>query len=352
MIKSLAIRIGIILLWSLILLSIPFVPKLYQKHDKTIHILAWGDILDPKLLKAFEEKTGIRVRCSYYSSNAELLVKLKATKGNEYDLIIPSDYATVMLIQEGLLQPLDHAKLPYQDVHQGLLGHAYDPESQYTIPFAWEVFVFGIHQETFKERTPSWRLVFDPSCIDYRIAMVNDPVEAIAFASFYLFQDAQTLLNPAKVLAVRDLLRKQRSVIEAYASFRGDYFLATGSCSLAIASSSYFWRTLRLFPHISLLIPEEGTFLTIENFAIPKYSKQTVYTYELLAYLFTQESMQSHFHTLGFFPSTWKEPPLDIPQEAAVLMRYFTTYPEKFHFVRELLSQQQTQELWIDVKSD
>ncbi len=76
-------------------------------EPNSINVFAWGDILDPAVIADFEKETGIKVNLNYYSSNEELIVKLKATRGEGYDLIIPSDYAVKILIKEDLLKPID-----------------------------------------------------------------------------------------------------------------------------------------------------------------------------------------------------------------------------------------------------
>ncbi|MBM3197629.1 MAG: extracellular solute-binding protein [Chlamydiae bacterium] len=353
--KSFFLRSCIVVSWVAFIFLILFWPKIhfFPDHSRSLHILAWGDILDPKVIADFEQETGIRVHFNYYTSNEELLVKLKATKGAGYDLIIPSDYAMPTLIQENLLQPIDKTALPFwQELCPHLLNHAYDPNNQYSIPFAWEIFLFGAHKDSFSSVTPSWKLLFDPKVINYRVAMTNDPIEAVLFASFYLFGPDKTSLSPAEVEQVKELLIQQKQWVEAYASFRGDYFLATGSCKLAIASSSYFWRTLQLFPSLTLLVPEEGTFLTIENLALPRLSQKQPWTYELIRYLFRQESIASHFTTFGFFPATLhsKEEKLPLSPEARNLLLSLETEQDKFHFIYEILSRQQTNELWVEVK--
>ena len=57
------------------------------------------------------KRRGISVNISYFDNNDELLVKMRATKGDGYDLIVPCDYAIQQLIQEDLLQPLDKEKI-------------------------------------------------------------------------------------------------------------------------------------------------------------------------------------------------------------------------------------------------
>src|ERR1043165_6496234 len=152
--KKLLLRSGIICLWLLLIASALYLPKceIVPCDENTINVYAWGDILEPSIIADFEKETGTKINLSYYSSNEELLVKIKATKGEGYDLIIPTDYVVHVLIKEDLLKPLVKEKFNFwSSINPRLLGHFYDPDNSYSIPFEWEIFGLGVDTEYFKE---------------------------------------------------------------------------------------------------------------------------------------------------------------------------------------------------------
>ncbi|MBS3905077.1 MAG: extracellular solute-binding protein [Simkania sp.] len=354
--KKILFRSAVISFWLLLLITILYWPKItWQTTDKnSINVFAWGDILDPDVVKDFEKTTGIKVHLNYYSSNEELIVKLKATHGEGYDLIIPSDYAVQILIRENLLKPLDKTQLHFWNtLNPLLLGHFYDPDNRYSIPFEWEIYGLGIDKDYFQNRplTPSWRLIFDPNLIDYRIGMVNDPIEAVLFASFYLYGDQNNLSLPQQY-AIGQLLIQQHQWVAVYASFRADYLLATKNCPVVIASSSYIWRTMRNYPYVHFLIPEEGTFITIENLGIPLASTKEDLVYQFLNYLYSKESSAAHFATYGFFPSTTHAYDLmHLDPLADQLIHSSKEQFSKYHFIQELLPEEEIRNIWVEVKS-
>ena len=67
------VRLLIITFWVLLIFSVLYLPNLsFLPFTKNrIHIFSWGDILDPEVIARFEQKTGIKVRVNYYSSNEE-----------------------------------------------------------------------------------------------------------------------------------------------------------------------------------------------------------------------------------------------------------------------------------------
>lgn len=350
------IRLLVILLWIALIATLLYAPK-WEKtpaEPRSLNVFTWGDILDPDMIAAFEKQTGINVNLSYYSSNEELIVKLRATRGEGYDLIIPSDYAVALLIQEELLKPIDKEKLNFWNrLNPNLVHRAFDPENAYSIPFEWEIYGLGIDTSYFAQHPtpPSWNMIFDPQTVHYKIVMRNDPIEAIALAAFYLYGPISSL-TPLQAQSVESLLKKQKPWVEAYADFRGDYFLATKNCAAVVASSSYIWRTMRLFNHVGFAIPQEGTFITIENLAIPHLSQKDAQVYSLINFLYSQESTLSHFKTYGFFPAALQaEHIADIDVQASQLLKNAETHFDKYHFFQTLLPQQEIRNMWVEVKS-
>ena len=346
-------RLLIILFWTGLFFGILYVPKweFLSRDDKSISIFTWGEILDPSVIKAFEKETGIKVHLNFYYSNEELTVKLLATKGEGYDLVVPSDYAVKILAREGLLKRLDKSQLNFLDqLNPALLNQFYDPDNTYSIPFEWEIYGLGINTEMLPDIDPSWSLIFNPPS-DYKITMINDPIEAVAFSSFYLFGPKKSL-SSLEIESIKTLLKKQKSWVEAYTQNRGDYFLATKNCPLVLTTNQNAARTMKQFPFVDFALPKEGTFISIENLCIPKASVKQALTYQLINYLYTQDSMRKHYKKFHFYPA------LNIPiQELEDNPRFDSLIkasqidPEKTHFLRKLLPQRELQELWIEVKN-
>lgn len=346
----------IVIGWIALIFGFLYFPKwsFLPVEEKSINIFAWGDIFDPAVIARFEKESGVKVHLNYYSSNEELLVKLKATGGVGYDLIVPSDYAVGLLIKENLLKPLDRSKLPFwKDLNPLLLNHRFDPDNQFSIPFEWELFGLGIDKDYFADKpmTPSWKMLFDSKTIDYKVTMINDPLEAILFAGFYLYGPMREI-SPEQATAIENLLLEQSRFVMAYADFRADYFLATRNCPVVIASSSYIWRSKRLFPFIGFKVPEEGTFLTIENLSIPKLTGKESLVYDFINFLYRPESVADHYHTYGFFPSTLNaQHLLNMDPDALEFLTIPRENFEKFHFFENLLPEEVVRHIWVKVKS-
>lgn len=354
--KKLFIRSCIIFLWTTVIGCVLYFPSWRSEspENEALNIFAWGDILEPSVIASFEKETGIKVNISHYFSNEELIVKLKATGGTGYDLIIPSDYAVSILKQADLIKALDKTQFHYwKGINPALLNHTYDPDNLYSIPWEWELFGFGIDTEYFKTHPfdPSWKAIFDPHTVNYRITMTNDAIEAVEFAAFYLFGQTEAL-SDAQLTQVKDVLRRQRDWVAAYANFRGDYFLATKTCPLILASSSYIWRTKRQFDFVGYAVPKEGSFVSVENFCIPAATQKDALVYRFLNYVYSPESVATHYASFGYFPSTLHALSLlNADPEAEAYIRTTAEAFKKYHFLQRMVPQQTVRDLWVDVKS-
>lgn len=350
------IRILIVLAWGSIIFGMLFVPgiKWLNRTSRSINIFTWGDILEPSVIEAFERETGIKVHLNYYTSNEELLVKMRATRGVGYDLIVPSDYGVQLLIEENLLKPIDKSKLTFWEAINPLLcNHYFDPSNTYSIPFEWEIYGLGIDTEYFKDRkiTPSWKMVFNKEQIDYPLVMADDPIMASLMAGLYLHNNVSSY-NETEFAEIRKLLIEQKAWVKAYSDFRADYYLLTRNSPLILALSSYIWRAMKHYPFIDFQIPEEGSFISIESLAMPKETQKEELVYQLINYLYRPASVKAHWDTFGFFPATIHTTgDLDLDPKAAQLINSSKKEFEKFHLTQFPFPKEKMRSIWIDVKA-
>lgn len=339
--------------WTFLFLGCLYLPKWISKtEERSITVFAWGDILEPSVIQEFEDKTGVKVRMLYYGSNQELMVKLKATRGEGYDLVLPTDYMVTLLAKEGLLQPLEKSRIYFWNrLNPALIDRHFDPANTWSVPFSWESYGFGVNRDFYeKKKLPaSWRMIFDPAIVDYRITTLNDPIDVVAIASYYLFGQ-QEKLSPMQLAKIKDLLLEQKRWTEAYVDFRGDYFLLTGNCPVVVATSSYIARSMN-YDFIDFVIPEDGMFVCIENLCIPKPSQKQELVYKFINFLFSKKSVATHFENFGIFPSTLQSyEDVDMHPTLRKILYFSVENPSKLLFLKELVSQKDLHDMWTSLK--
>ncbi len=346
----------IILFWLTIIFGFLYLPYVFYftRSSRTINVATWTDMIDEEMLQKFQAQTGIAVNMSYFDNNDELLVKMRATQGEGYDLIIPSDYAVQQLIEEDLLQPLDKKKfLSWDRIIPRLLDCYFDLGNRFSIPYYWGIYGLGIDTEFFGGVVPeaSWDLLFNPLPHNAKIAMLDTPREALLLTAQYLFQSIDTL-NQEKKDAIKQLLIKQKTWVEAYTEFRADYLLISKASPVAVITTPFVSRLMAVQPSIEFIIPKQGSFMVTDNWVIPKASKKPELVYELLNFLYQPEIISFHFDSFTFFPAT-----IDL----ATLLQKGTLSPSiyKAHFdksytldfFRNVISKASINDIWISLKA-
>ena len=87
----------------------------------TLNLLVWEGFADPSIISEYEEEYGVKVNAVYFGSSDELLAKLKSGGGSTYDLISPSGDLSGLLVQEGMLEPIEIEKIKnYADIDDSL----------------------------------------------------------------------------------------------------------------------------------------------------------------------------------------------------------------------------------------
>ena len=105
-------------------------------EGQTLHLYNWGEYTGENIIRNFEEETGATVVMENFDSNEQMYIKV--VNGESYDILVPSDYMIRRLIQEDLLQKLDHSKLDCIDLlTEDVKGLPYDPKNEYSVPYFW-----------------------------------------------------------------------------------------------------------------------------------------------------------------------------------------------------------------------
>ena len=103
-------------------------------EGQTLHLYIWGEYIGENIIGDFEEETGATVVMENFDLNEQMYIKV--ANGESYDILVPSDYMIERLIQEDLLQKLDHSKLDCMDkLSDAVRGLPYDPDNDYSVPY-------------------------------------------------------------------------------------------------------------------------------------------------------------------------------------------------------------------------
>ncbi len=249
-----------------------------------INVLNWTSYIPDDVISDFEKEFNIRVNYGTYSSNEELLAKLSSSNEGTYDLVFPSDYMVDLMIQRGMVDKLEKEKLEnYKNINGLFLNQNYDTENEYSLPFllAYTELVY----DSSKISTPlrSYRDLLNE---DYRnnIILINDQRIIIG---------AALLANGAKMNSVDDrelglaldYFEKLKPNIKAFDSDSPKTFLITKETEIGLIWNAEATLAKLENENLKTIFPIEGFALSMDNYCIPKNSKNRENVYKLIDYL-------------------------------------------------------------------
>jgi spermidine/putrescine transport system substrate-binding protein len=285
------------------LLKTPTITK--EIEDSTINVYVWGDFFNTELIKTFEKRTGAKVNLNYYLSNEELLAKIRGTKGRCADVVFPSDYAIKALIQEDYLEKLDYRKLDCLDkIDPMVLDKPFDPQNKHSLPYTWEIYgVVANKTNSSTSKITTIQEIMKNKDLE-RIVMPNDPIEMYCIAAQALFGNIKAK-NADEVEQITKLIQEQRKRIQAYVDYQAKFLFASASSDIGFTRSSYYCLIADEAPEHKLKFTPttDGLFITIENTAILKSSKNKDLIYQFINDIYQENNMFTHIHECPMFPA-------------------------------------------------
>jgi len=238
----------------------------------TLRIFIWEEYIDPEVYRLFEREFGVKVVEDNYGSNEDMRAKLQAG-GTVYDVIVPSDYMVTLLRREGLLLPVDSSRIPnLRHIAVRFRDPAYDPGHHYSVPYQWGITGIGYNKAQVVPPPTGWRDLFDRARLEpykNRISMLNDEREVIGAALIALGHPPEST-EAQHLSEAKDLLLQQKLYLAKYDSEAFEDSLASGEIVLAQGWSGEIAMAQSENPDIGFVIPVEGTFIFVDNWAIPK----------------------------------------------------------------------------------
>lgn len=255
---------------------------------KVVNIYIWTNYLPKEVVDDFRRRTGITVNVDTYDSNEAVLAKLQSGVA-DYDVVVPSDYMLKILIPQGLVRSLDHARLPhFKNLDPRFLNQKFDPGNGHSVPYLWGTTGIGYNQRKIQGAVDSWRVLFEPKYAG-RILMLDDPREAFG-AALKLMGRSINERDPAVLRRAAEMLKAQKRLVRTYNSSDFANLLAAGDVDLAQGWNGEIAEVVSHAPdRLAYAVPKEGGTLWIDNLVIPKGARNADAAYAFLDYVLEPE---------------------------------------------------------------
>jgi spermidine/putrescine-binding protein len=192
------------------------------------------------LLVKFEEEHGEAVTLTFFNSNEDMLAQIDA--GASYDVVVPSDYMVVTMIDADLLVELNRAAIPNLDANIAELfsDPGYDPGNRFSAPYQWGTTGIGFSYDVLDDTDGlSWGVLFDPEMAAPNagfISLLDDTRETLGSALKYLGYSLNTL-NTDEVDEAADLIASTNEWIAAFNSSSYWTLLSSGEFNVRTGTS-------------------------------------------------------------------------------------------------------------------
>jgi spermidine/putrescine transport system substrate-binding protein len=249
-----------------------------ETGDNVLYVYNWGEYIGEDVVEKFEEETGIKVVYDTFQTNEEMYPIIEAG-AIKYDVVCPSDYIIQKMIDNDLLAEIDFDNIPnISNIDPKYMekSRAFDPQNRYSVPYCWGTIgiLYNTSMVAPEDAPTSWNALWDPKYKD-DILMQDSVRDAFMVAEKLLGYDVNTT-DPEKLKKCRDLLIKQKPLVQAYVVDQVRDKMIGGEAAMAVIYSGellYVQECLEEAgsPYVlKYVIPKEGSNVWIDSWVIPK----------------------------------------------------------------------------------
>jgi spermidine/putrescine-binding protein len=242
-----------------------------RRNERLLNIYNWSDYIDDRTIPLFQAQSNIRVNYDVYSSNEDLLAKLRAGP-TSYDIVVPTSWFVPTYLKLGLIEPLPQDLIPnLTNLDREFVKTDYDPGNRYTVPWQWGTTGVGYNRAKVPGgKVDSWGALFDPAApMAGHVSLLREVTDLIGSVLIYLGRNP----NSIEQRDLDDVVKLVRSLKPKLKGFSSDTYideLAANETWLAQGWSGDVFQAQDQNQDVSYAIPREGSLRFVDVMCIPK----------------------------------------------------------------------------------
>lgn len=273
-----------------------FVGNLYAAEE--LALLTWQGYAPQSLVEKFQKETGITVKVTY-SSNEEMIAKLRATRGAGFDLAQPSqDRISSVQAKYKIYQPIDLSKVKTDQIVESMMKavemNTMVDGKTYGVPFAWGTSGMIINRK-FAPKASDYSDLMNAMYkgrISYRLKRPTLIALAFAMGENPFAKYADPVAYEALMEKVGQAMIDSKPFVKNYWD-NGDALLQSmlaGEIHIAMAWDKGGWKLHAENPNIDFYAPRSGALGWIDTFAIPAKAKNVEGAYKWINFMLKPEN--------------------------------------------------------------
>ena len=257
--------------------------------SKTVNVICWTEYLPQEVLDSFEEKTGITVNMTTYTSPDDMLAKVQTSNEGTYDVIIGPENYTAIFSNMNLLEELDRDKLPnFGNIAEQYLGRENDPNNTYSVPYMFASAVIAVNTDVITDEITSYADLLNSDYAD-RIVVIEDSRAMYAMAAMAQGCADVNDTRDETLAAVEDYWSELFPNIHAFDGDSPKTLMINGECPIGLIYGAEALLAQQEVPSIKSFSPEEGVYLGSDTMMITAAAKNKDNAYELINYILDGE---------------------------------------------------------------
>ena len=269
-----------------------------EGDGEVLHVYTWSDYISPDVLSSFEKALGVKVVVDTFDSNEAMYANLQAG-GKSYDIIMPSSYQIVTMVREGMIDKLDHARLPNirRNFDAAFAAQILDPSFEYSVPYAVTYTGFAYAKDKIPEgaNVESWSILGNEA-LKGHVTLLDDMREVIGAGLMYLGCSVNSR-NPAEIEAAVEQILKWRSNVSKFDAESYKVEVADGATWLGHGYSTDMIQIIvgddakGLPPRadIGFALPREGFSIAFDEMVVASGSQRKDLAYAFINYMYDGE---------------------------------------------------------------
>ena len=239
-----------------------------------LHIYTWSDYIANDVIAQFEKENGCTVVVDTFDSNEAMFAKLKAGSTG-YDIIMPSSYQIPVMIKNGMILKLDHAKLPNvrKNFDASFGASILDPSFSHSVPYAVTYTGFAYRKDKIGSAPiDSWK-VFETAALKGRMSLLSDMRETLGGALKSLGYSLNTTKKDELDAAVKKVIEWKANI----AKFDNEQYKTAVASSEWFVGHGYSSDAIQIMmddENVGFSLPKEGFVIAFDEMVVASDSKQ------------------------------------------------------------------------------
>jgi spermidine/putrescine transport system substrate-binding protein len=254
-----------------------------HRSATTLNVFSWPNYFSAGNLKAFKKQTGTSLNISTYEASDALFAKLNTAAGAGFDIAVPTGGWIPEMASKGLIQKIDHSRVPFKNIDKSLLNKIYDKGNEYSIPKDYGVSGVTYDPAAVGGTIKTWKDFFDAGAkpgVSGKVQMAASAYDVIGPAIWADGGDWNST-DPKVIKAGAARAKDFAKHVKEFSGFDSDG-LVKGTIVLSYNDQALARVALEQNPKLKFVVPGPISELWVDSYVITKTAPDLDTAYRFL----------------------------------------------------------------------